>query len=249
MLQTKINNTICCFVCLYQNRMGMMRVWTWRGQRERKRWSNRMRSQQRKRNQGRLRDPWNNSGMWPLPFPESLTQTQGPQDYPVLNPSSPIQKRGGWSNINTSNSTHVLSTQTFVPLRICLQRLVPKATQSAMQDSEAVLLVPDAYLSSASSLMPDNRFTLWLSENCFSSSCRQVCKDVGRVEGPIICDSSMLNLCSHTNTSTDTNHLAWKCLLCRHFIVTQHTDKNTAGKSSAHILILYSLHIWHFKFF
>lgn len=28
--------------------------------------------------------------------------------------------------------------------------------------------------------MPDNRFTRWLSENCFFNSCRQVCKDEGR---------------------------------------------------------------------
>ncbi|KAG7240606.1 hypothetical protein INR49_026661 [Caranx melampygus] len=33
--------------------------------------------------------------------------------------------------------------------------------------------IPNAYLSKASSLMPDNRFTLWLSGNCFLSSCRQ----------------------------------------------------------------------------
>lgn len=33
--------------------------------------------------------------------------------------------------------------------------------------------------------MPANRFTLWLSGNCFLSSCRQVCKDVGRGERTI----------------------------------------------------------------
>ena len=49
-----------------------------------------------------------------------------------------------------------------------------------------LLSASDAYLSKASSRMPDNRFTLWLSGNCFLSSCRQVCKDVGTERAIIV---------------------------------------------------------------
>lgn len=164
---------------------------------------NKIRKQWRNRNQRSLRDPQNNSGIRPLPSRESLTQAKGPQDYPVLNLSplcSPLfQKNAGWSNINTSYPTHTYGTYTHpdhCTTYVLLTVSHPQATQSTMHNSEGwafflptlplELLVPHAYLSKASSLMPDNRFTLWLSGNCFLSSCRQVCKDVGRGEKPII---------------------------------------------------------------
>lgn len=158
--------------------------------------SSKIRKQRRNRNQGRLRDPQNNSRIRPLPSRESRTR-----DYPALNLSSlcsPHPKEC-WviqhKHILPHTHTVLTHTQTIVPLGICSQFLDPKPPKVAritvrlcflLPSLPLELSVPDAYLSKASSLMPDNRFTLWLSENCFSSSCRQVCKDVGRGERPII---------------------------------------------------------------
>lgn len=109
------------------------------------------------------------------------------------------KRNSGWSNINTPYTTHILYSQqptllchlgsanTFSPP--CLLKYHTQHHHHSLQ-----LLVPDAYLSRASSLIPINRFTLWLSANCFLSSCRQVCKDVGREAQRLMVSKNHLSL-------------------------------------------------------
>lgn len=106
-----------------------------------------------------------------------------------LHPPSSPEQYCAIQDKHTLPRTHTLltNTQTITPLGGSTPT-VPKARYITKVpwlsffafSCSLGLPVPNAYLSKASSLMPDNRFTLWLSGNCFLSSCRQVCKDVGR---------------------------------------------------------------------
>lgn len=136
-----------------------------------------------------------------FPSLESLPQATGPQDNPVPSLSSLLPPFFSNGTLGEQTSTHPERTHahTYTHRGHCvtedLQWIVAPRPSKAQTGRSCLLapfehlhLVSPAYLSNASSLMPANRFTLWLSGNCFLSSWRHVCKDKSRGDRPVLSD-------------------------------------------------------------